>query len=78
MTKYIPLSELPVGTVCKVVSIDVDSRELRRFSDLGIVEGTVLKSLMVSPLGDPVAYLIRGAVFAIRREDSARITVERC
>ncbi|MBE6596065.1 MAG: ferrous iron transport protein A [Ruminococcaceae bacterium] len=77
MTEYIPLSELPIGTVCKVVSVDVDNRELRRFSDLGIVEGTMMKSLMVSPLGDPVAYLIRGAVFAIRREDSSRITVER-
>lgn len=29
-----------------------------------------------SPAGDPVAYLIRGAVIAIRSEDSSQIVVE--
>lgn len=48
----------------------------RRLQDLGLVEGTPVQCLQKSPCGDPVAYLIRGAVIAIRSEDSSQILVE--
>lgn len=44
--------------------------------DIGLVEGTDVSCLQKSPAGDPVAYLIRGAVIAIRSEDSSQIVVE--
>ncbi len=48
----------------------------RRLLDIGLIEGTPVSCLHKSPAGDPVAYLIRGAVIAIRSEDSANILVD--
>ena len=48
----------------------------QRLEDLGIVPNTEISCIMISPLGDPVAYLFRGTVIALRREDSERIKVK--
>lgn len=48
----------------------------RRLHDIGLIEGTRIKCLQKSPSGDPIAYLIRGAVIALRSEDSSKILVE--
>ncbi len=49
----------------------------RRLSDLGFLPGTRIRCVGRSPLGDPSAYLLRGAVIALREEDSSLILVER-
>lgn len=48
----------------------------RRILDLGIVQGTRIKPVLKSPLGDPTAYEIRGTIIALRKEDSKLIYVE--
>ncbi len=48
----------------------------RRLRDIGLIEGTRVCCLNKSISGDPAAYLIRGAVIALRREDSSKIIVE--
>lgn len=48
----------------------------RRLQDIGLIEGTEVLCLQKSPSGDPVAYLIRGAVIALRGEDSSKIILE--
>ena len=45
----------------------------RRLFDLGLVPGTSVTCTAVSPAGDPAAYLIRGAVIAIRGKDAAGV-----
>jgi ferrous iron transport protein A len=40
-----------------------------------MVPGTVLTIDLVGPAGDPVAYHVRGASIALRREQSDRILV---
>ena len=47
----------------------------RRLLDIGLVENTCVECVGRSPCGDPSAYLIRGAVIAIRAEDSSGIMV---
>jgi len=47
----------------------------RRLLDIGLVEDTEVECLGRSPAGDPCAYLIRGAVIAIRSEDCRDILV---
>ena len=44
--------------------------------DLGLVEGTQVRCLQKSPAGDPIAYDIRGAVIALRSDDSKFVIVE--
>lgn len=48
----------------------------RRLMDIGFTEGTTIQCVGKSPLGDPVAYLVKGAVIALRKEDSSRILVD--
>lgn len=50
--------------------------ENRRLQDLGVVRGTKIKCVLRSPLGDPTAYKIRGAIVAIRDEDAQNVLVE--
>ena len=45
----------------------------RRMIDLGIVEGTHIECVGRSPSGDPSAYLVRGAVIAIRKRDAREV-----
>ncbi len=52
--------------------------ELRRWlRDLGFVPGAQVECLGRSPLGDPAAYRVRGAVVALRRRDAQRIALRR-
>ncbi len=48
----------------------------RRLLDIGLIEGTAVECVGRSPGGDPAAYLIRGAVIAIRDKDAADIIIE--
>lgn len=60
----------------RVTSVNAEGELRRRFLDLGIIEGTNIEVLYRSPFSDPTAYLIRGAVIALREEESEKIQVE--
>lgn len=47
----------------------------RRLMDMGLIPGTRVTCVVASPAGDPSAYLIRGAVVALRGRDAAGIRV---
>ncbi len=72
----VSLHNVPVGMSGKVRSIQAIGTIRRRLQDLGVIEDTNIECLQKSPSGDPIAYLIRGAVVAIRSEDSSKILVE--
>ena len=69
------LCDLEVGQSCIVSEILTRGSMRRRFLDIGLIENTVVKCVGQSPSGDPKAYLIRGAVIAIRSDDSGEIIV---
>lgn len=48
----------------------------RRLLDLGVMEGTPVECVGSSPGGDPLCFLIRNAVIAIRRTDCRTISAE--
>ncbi len=72
------LNNLKVGQTCIIKSISSKCRMLRRFTDIGLIENTLVECVGESPAGDPKAYLIRGAVIAIRNEDCADIKAQVC
>ncbi len=74
--KEMPLSELPLGMICKVKKLNTEGLIRRRMLDLGLIDNTVVESLQKSPSGDPIAYLIRGAVIALRSDVASTILVE--
>lgn len=59
-----------------VLYVSGDKSMRRRLQDLGIVEGTEILCLQRSPFGDPTAFSIRGAVIALREEDSFNILLK--
>lgn len=71
------LNMLKVGESAVVENIADTCAMNRRLRDIGLIEGTRVECVQESPCGDPVAYLIRGAVIALRKEDSAKIKIYR-
>lgn len=67
------LSEGETGIVSNILST---GSIRRRLQDIGLIEGTNVKCMQKSPSGDPVAYFIRGAVIALRQEDSGNILIK--
>lgn len=70
------LNAVPEGRRATVRALLSTGSMRRRLLDIGLIEGTDVECLQRSPAGDPVAYLIRGAVIALRSEDSSQIVVE--
>ena len=77
LTPAEPLSSLKIGETAQVVRLSPACRgpERRRFMDLGILPGTVIKAEMVSPSGDPTAYLIRKSLIGLRKEQADQIYI---
>lgn len=71
------LSALQEGEWGYVTELSAQPGMEQRLRDLGLIPGTRVRCEMKSPSGDPCAYLIRGAVIALRRRDAAGIRLER-
>ncbi len=71
----LPLSALKIGERAAVVRLGAKGAIRRRLLDLGITQGVQVECLHRSPLGDPAAYAVRGAVVALRDCDSACVAV---
>ena len=77
MSERLTLDCVPPGERVVVERLEVSGDIRRRFLDLGLVENTPIECIGRSPSGDPSAYLIRGAVIAIRKKDCQKIHVWR-
>lgn len=77
MSEIIPLTQLKRGDAAVITELVTHDDMRRRLQDIGLIEGTVVECLLKSPLGDPAAFLIRGAVIALRSEDSSQVLVKR-
>lgn len=69
------LDKLNYGEKAVVKEIFTRDTMRRRFLDIGLIKNTRVECVGVSPAGDPKAFLIRGAVIAIRNCDSNSIVV---
>ena len=71
----IPLNQLQIGRKANVACLNSDGATRRRMLDLGVISGTEIEPLYESPSGNLVAYLVRGAVIALRSDVSSKIMV---
>lgn len=74
MTK---LSELPLNENGIIKEINCDYKIKRRLLDLGLVRGTKIKPVLVSPSKDPRAFSVRGSIIAIRKEEAEKIEINK-
>jgi len=72
------LASLEIGSNGVVTGISPACRGLqrRRLMDLGIVPGTPIQAELRAAGGDPVAYRIRGAMIALRRQQAELVFLE--
>ncbi len=76
MNRETRLADLKKGQTATVSGLSAEGPMRRRLQDIGLILGTQVECVSVSPLGDPAAYLIRGAVVALRGRDAACISVK--
>ena len=69
------LFDLNIGQKCKILKILVDDSLKRRLIDIGLTPESMVSCVGQSPLGDPKAFLIGGAVIALRKEICEKIIV---
>ena len=68
------LSDIAIGEETEIY--DIEESDLKaRFTDLGLIPGTRVKCVGKSPGKDMKAYLVRGAVIALRNNDCQSIRV---
>ena len=68
MTSPLCLNDIKPGEKARVCCLPSSG-------SIGLVENTLVECVGISPLGDPAAYQIRGAVIAIRKADSRNIQI---
>lgn len=70
------LSDLMPRQRARVVSLDTSDGVCRRLLDIGLTSGAVVECVGKSPCKDPTAFLIRGAVIALREKDARKVLVK--
>lgn len=70
------LNELEMNNKAKILNINCKENIKRRLLDLGMVKGTDIKPVLVSPSGDPKAFEVRGSLIAIREDDTRQIEIK--
>lgn len=70
------LNDLETGGSALIYKILTAGSMRQRFLDIGLIENTLVECVGKSPSGDPKAFLIRGAVIAIRSEDCKEIYIK--
>ncbi|NLK36869.1 MAG: ferrous iron transport protein A [Epulopiscium sp.] len=75
MNKECCMASLTIGESGIIKALTAVGAMRRRLQDMGFIEGAKVECILKSPSGDPVAFCIRGAVIALRREDSERIII---
>ena len=67
------LNHVAEGQTVRVDELLATGSIRRRLLDIGLIPGTRVTCTAVSPAGDPAAYLIRGAVIALRGRDAGGV-----
>ena len=71
------LNELPLNQNGIIKGIECKGIIKRRLLDLGLINGTKIKPVLVSPSRDPRAFQVRGSIIAIRKEEAEKIYLKR-
>ncbi len=74
----VPLGRLGVGECGRVRGFAEGGRGYRRkLLAMGMTPGVEFVVLRVAPLGDPVEVRVRGSHLSLRKDEAARLSVER-
>ena len=77
MKNNISLDKINLNEKYLIDEVLLDEHTKKRIYDLGLIENTIIEAVYKSPFGDPIAYLVRGTIIAIRNYDAKKIIVRR-
>lgn len=69
------ISEMKDGEVGKITLITHMGSIRRRLCDIGFDNGSIVEYICHAPLNDPIAFRVKGSVFALRKKDADKIIV---
>lgn len=72
----VTLTNLPLNQKGIINKLNCNGNIRRRLLDLGLIKGSSITPVLISPSKDPRAFDIRGTLIAIRKEDANYIYVE--
>ncbi len=75
VVETVPLSLVSPYVTCRIRRLTSVDQARRRLLHIGFVPGAQATPIRRSPAGDPTAYLVRGAVIALRKEQADEIMV---
>ena len=70
------LNDLKKGEKAIIKNIELEGSIKRRLLDMGLIKDSTIECILESPLKDPKAYWIKGALIAIRSNDAKKIFIE--
>ena len=70
------LDEIPCGQCVRICRVGGCGAIRRRLMDMGLVKGVPVEVVRTAPLGDPIAYCVRGYHLALRKSEAQLIEVE--
>ena len=71
-----PLSQMPLHQAAKLSQVGGSRAFRRRLMEMGLVPGTAIEVVNVSPLGDPLELSVRGCRISIRRREAESVLVQ--
>ena len=71
------LDELDPGESGIITKVEGEETLRLRLLDMGLIPRTPVAVVKRAPLGDPIELRLRGYELTLRREDAARITVDK-
>jgi ferrous iron transport protein A len=69
------LNKLGVGCCGKVVEVGGTAEVRRRLLEMGFCNGASVEVLRRAPLGDPIAFKVRGYCLSLRDEQAAHVKI---
>jgi len=80
MSATTKLSELAIGASAVVRELPKSDKaggaSMLRLREMGVLPGVRVTLVRVAPLGDPLAFRVRGSVLALRKSEAAQVLVE--
>ena len=71
------LDQLPIGQQAVITAVGGEGELRCRLLDMGLIPHTVVAMQKVAPMGDPMEIRLRGYELTLRKEDAAKITIEK-
>jgi ferrous iron transport protein A len=71
------LPQVPLRAPCTILRVEGPRSVRRRLMELGLVPGTPVCVVGVSPLGDPLELEVRGSRLSVRKKEALGIEVRR-